>query len=66
MKKSTLYCGLALLSCVTLLPSCSEEEIKDDPTPEEESLPEWFYAGGKLGTTLLSTSNAFEQLGSRC
>lgn len=61
MKKSTLYCGLALFTCVTLLPSCSDDEIKDEPIPEEKSLPEWFYAGGKLGTTLLSTSNAFEQ-----
>lgn len=61
MEKSTLYCGLALFTCVTLLPSCSEDEIKDEPIPEEKNLPEWFYAGGKLGTTLLSTSNAFEQ-----
>lgn len=61
MKKSTLYCGLAILTCVTLLPSCSDDEIKDEPIPEEKSLPEWFYAGGKLGTTLLSTTNAFEQ-----
>lgn len=60
MKKSILYWGLALVSGVTLLPSCSDEEITDEPVPEE-SLPEWFYAGGKLGTTLLSTSNAFEQ-----
>lgn len=61
MKKSTLYCGLTLFTSVTLLPSCSDDEIKDEPIPEEKSLPEWFYAGGKLGTTLLSTSNAFEQ-----
>ncbi len=61
MEKSTLYCGLALFTCVTLLPSCSDDEIKDEPIPEEKNLPEWFYAGGKLGTTLLSTSNAFEQ-----
>lgn len=60
MEKSTLYCRLALFTCVTLLPSCSDNEIKDEPIPEE-TLPEWFYAGGKLGTTLLSTTNAFEQ-----
>ncbi len=60
MKKSTLYCGLALCTCV-LLSSCSDDEIKDEPIPEEKNLPEWFYAGGKLGTTLLTTSNAFEQ-----
>lgn len=60
MKKSILYWGFALVSGVTVLPSCSDEEITDEHVPEE-SLPEWFYAGGKLGTTLLSTSNAFEQ-----
>ena len=39
--------------------ACSDETIVDEPL--EESLPEWFYAGGQLGTTLLSTTNAFEQ-----
>ena len=28
---------------------------------ENDRLPEWYYAGGELGTTLLSTSNALEQ-----
>ena len=35
----------------------------DSPTPDKtnNSLPDWYYAGGKLGTTTLATSNAFEQ-----
>lgn len=49
---STLAIGLA---------SCSNEKITDTEITENESLPEWYYAGGELGTTLLSTSNAFEQ-----
>lgn len=61
MKTATIFSGLAFVSCITILTSCSEDEIKDEPIPEEKSLPEWFYAGGQLGTTLLSTSNAFEQ-----
>ncbi len=44
------------------LGACSDDDaIIDDETPVEETLPEWFYAGGELGTTLLSTTNVFEQ-----
>lgn len=53
---------LAFIPCITfVLSSCSDDEIKDEPIPDDKILPEWFYAGGELGTTLLSTSNAFEQ-----
>lgn len=41
--------------------SCSEEKITDDPVPPSQEKPEWYYAGGELGTTLLSTTNAYEQ-----
>ncbi len=41
--------------------SCSEEEIVDWFPDNDAALPEWYYSGGELGTTLLSTSNAFEQ-----
>ncbi len=61
MKKKTTYFGLAFISCMALVSSCSDDdEIKDD-TAGTKTQPEWFYAGGELGTTLLSTSNAFEQ-----
>ena len=41
--------------------SCSDDTIKDEDKPTPEDLPEWYYSGGELGTTTLSTSNAFEQ-----
>lgn len=52
---AALCCSLALLA------SCSDDDnrdIADDPVSE---LPEWYYTGGKLATTELFTSNAFEQ-----
>lgn len=61
MKKATIFPWLACVSCMTFMPSCSDDEIKDEPIPEGQTIPEWFYAGGELGTTLLSTTNAFEQ-----
>lgn len=50
----------ALLAASSI--SCTE----DTPTPGpgdngENTMPEWYYTGGQLGTTFLSTSNAFEQ-----
>ncbi len=56
----TIKFGLVCLPCIALLLSCSDDKIKDEPVPED-SFPEWFYAGGELGTTLLSTTNVFEQ-----
>lgn len=61
MKTTSIYLGAALMCGIALLTSCSDDEIKNEPVPEEKKLPEWFYAGGELGTSLLSTSNAFEQ-----
>lgn len=53
--------SVALLGAAAV--SCSDDNvITDDPNPNDgKDLPEWFYAGGQLGTTLLSTSNALEQ-----
>lgn len=52
-----------LLSAAALaLASCAENEpIVDEDISSVKTLPDWYYAGGELGTTLLSTSNAFEQ-----
>lgn len=50
--------GIFLMAFMT---ACSDDEkIVDNPTPDDE-LPEWYYAGGKLGTSYLATSNALEQ-----
>ena len=55
-----LLCPLAALS----MAACSDdnnggsEGIVD---PETAAMPDWYYAGGQLGTSFLSTSNAYEQ-----
>lgn len=52
--------GTALVA--TALCACSDDEIKDDPTSGTEGdKPQWYYAGGELGTSYLATSNALEQ-----
>lgn len=44
------------------LSSCSDDG-RDDGIRENESkeLPEWYYTGGELGTSYLTTANAYEQ-----
>lgn len=45
-----------------LLASCSDDEkITNNDIPDTPERPDWYYAGGKLGTTELATSNVFEQ-----
>ena len=58
MNKQVIISSIAAM-CLIGMPSCKEktEEIVDTPTP----LPEWYYTGGKLGTTPLATMNCFEQ-----
>ena len=51
--------ALFSLPVTMILTGCESEKIEDTPAGNEK--PEWFYAGGELGTTLLSTANAFEQ-----
>ncbi len=44
------------------LASCSDDEkITNNDIPDTPERPDWYYAGGKLGTTELATSNVFEQ-----
>lgn len=50
-----------LAAFMASIAACSDDgSIIDEPVGENEK-PEWYYSGGELGTTLLSTSNAFEQ-----
>ena len=54
---------LAATACITSLASCSDDDPQpgpDAPEPEAE-LPEWYYTGGKLGTSSLFTTTAYEQ-----
>ena len=52
--------GLSLLACLT---ACSDESNENSPTTDTTptDLPEWYYAGGELGTSYLFTMNALEQ-----
>ena len=58
--KRNRYWFLAVALCMGVT-ACSDDENVIPDTPEETSLPEWYYAGGELGTTHLATYNAFEQ-----
>ena len=57
MKK--LYLIASIIGMAGLL-SCQPEEKKSEE-PTANTLPEWYYTGGRLGTTSLTTSVAFEQ-----
>lgn len=60
MPRPSLYITLILAGLSAGMTSCSDDEIKDDPQKEEE-MPEWYYAGGRLGTSFQTTANALEQ-----
>lgn len=53
--------GLTAVGLILGMSACSEETITNEEPKDIKALPEWYYAGGELGTTNLSTSNAFEQ-----
>lgn len=52
---------LPSLALMLALGACTDQKITDEDVDSEAVVPEWFYSGGELGTTLLSTTNAFEQ-----
>lgn len=52
---------LPSLALMLALGACTDQKITDEDMDSETVVPEWFYSGGELGTTLLSTTNAFEQ-----
>lgn len=61
MKKSYLMVGM--LVSVFALASChtNNNGSNDEPTNTDTELPDWYYTGGQLGTSYISTSNAYEQ-----
>ncbi len=61
MKYRFLYTTIVLPALALSLWACSDDEITDEDVPQASTLPEWYYAGGELGTTYLSTTNVFEQ-----
>ncbi|MBQ8424358.1 MAG: hypothetical protein IJY36_08925 [Coprobacter sp.] len=51
---------LAVLMCSIAI-SCTDDTEGEVVANQEQSLPEWYYTGGELGTTHLATFNAYEQ-----
>lgn len=51
----------AALSALALASCSDDEKITNNDIPDTPGRPDWYYAGGKLGTTELATSNVFEQ-----
>lgn len=51
----------AALSALALASCSDDEKITNTDAPDTPERPDWYYAGGKLGTTELATSNVFEQ-----
>lgn len=60
MKINHIFQYAVLAAFAVSIASCSDGVITDEPEAVE-NLPDWYYAGGELGTTLLSTTNAYEQ-----
>ncbi len=62
MKLSELRLVLAALALPALV-ACADEgtAIPDEGEGNKSEKPDWYYAGGELGTTFLATQNAFEQ-----
>jgi CxxC motif-containing protein (DUF1111 family) len=62
IKNNNLLIGVSILASCAALTGCSDSKIVDDDDKDKVSeLPEWYYAGGELGTSYLTTSNALEQ-----
>lgn len=51
----------AALSALALASCSDDEKITNNDILDTPERPDWYYAGGKLGTTELATSNVFEQ-----
>lgn len=59
MKRNCFYLMAAL--CLSLAACRDDEPAVPATGGESEELPEWYYTGGKLGTSYLQTTTAFEQ-----
>lgn len=53
-----VWCALPLIGV-----ACSDDNVINNSgkDPEASEKPDWYYAGGELGTSFLTTQNAFEQ-----
>lgn len=63
MKTNKHLLPIALVLCIGFTACQDDDDVTGGgttPTTPTE-LPDWYYAGGQLGTTFLATYNAFEQ-----
>ena len=63
LKKHSFY-AVALLCAGLSLAACQDDEVSGEvPGGGEEptDLPDWYYTGGELGTSFVSSQTAFEQ-----
>lgn len=61
MNNLKLISGFSLLVAAIFMTACSDEIITNEEPIGGAEKPDWYYAGGELGTSCLFTSNAFEQ-----
>ena len=62
MRKTFIYA--AIFAAIFSLASCQDDEVKTENqggNDEDTELPDWYYTGGKMGTTSVTTQTAFEQ-----
>lgn len=58
MRRMYYWLGVMLFATLT---ACNDNEQIPVPEPVPDELPEWYYAGGELGTSFITTSSAYEQ-----
>lgn len=62
--KKHFYYTFAVLLAGTMM-ACSDDDVSDgtssDSDDDETEVPEWYYTGGELGTTFVTTQTAYEQ-----
>ncbi len=63
LSKKHYYYMFAVLLAGSMM-GCSDDEVSDatqGSDSEETEVPEWYYTGGELGTTFVTTQTAYEQ-----
>lgn len=58
MRRMYYWLGAMLFAALT---ACNDDEQVPASKPVSDELPEWYYAGGELGTSFITTSSAYEQ-----
>lgn len=56
------YLYIPLFAAALIAGGCSEEDLPQKPDDSGQGeRPDWYYTGGELGTSFVTTSSAFEQ-----